>query len=145
MNKKIILRRHVITLLPDAFLFFVSFLFLLALQAAHTQGLPGVEEVCVIAVFVFSLVGILDILKWGGFSVALTPTCVEIRQFWLLRKEYCRGARGKKISIRPVQNTWEEWLNKGTLVVYEPGAELVTLDNLGNFRSVFEIYGMMQH
>jgi predicted membrane protein len=139
MNSKIILRRHIITLLPDTFLFFVSFLFLLALEMVRTQNAPALEEVCVISAFFFSMIGVLDILKWYGFSVTLTPACIEVRQFWVHKKEYCRDEKGERLAIRPVQTTWDEWLNKGTLVLYEPGGEVATLDNLSNFRSVFSI------
>lgn len=136
MNNEIVLRRHVITLLPDTFLFSVSLLFLLTLEMVHPQSGPVVEEVCLAGALFFSLIGFIDLLKWYGFRVILKYNCVEVRQFWFLKKEYCRGARGLQPSIRPIQNLWDEWLNKGTLVVYEPGGEVVTLDNLSNFDQI---------
>ena len=133
MNNKIVLRRHVITLLPDTFLFLVSFLFLLTLEIIHSQSAPVVEDVCIVAALLFSMIGVIDILKWYGFSVTIKPNCVEVRRFWFLTKRYCRGARRVQPYIRPVQNIWDEWLNKGTLVVYEPVGEVATLDNLSKF------------
>jgi len=140
MNNEIVLRRHVITLLPDTFLFSVSFLFLLTLEMARAHGVPAVEEVCAVAALFFSAIGMIDILKWYGFSVTIKPDCIEVRQFWLYKKELCHGSKNLRLSIRPVQSVWDSWLDKGTLIIYEPGGEAATLDNLSNFHRIIDSY-----
>ena len=142
-NERIITRQHLITLLPDILLFFVGLIFLLEMQVLTNPPSFELKHLCEGAAIFFMSVGFLDVVKWWSFRVILTPTCVMVQQFWVFKRKYCQSDRGRKLAIHPEQNGWDEWLDKGTLVVYEPGSVVSTLDNLDNFSNISSMYQMM--
>jgi hypothetical protein len=128
---KIILRRHILTLMPDILLFFASLLFLLEMRALPAQTAFSLKGICEGAAIFFMAIGLLDVVKWRGFRVVVTSRCIEVHRFWIYRNVYCLDERG--LSVNLIQDGWDEKLDKGSLVIYEPGGEVVTLDDLGDF------------
>ena len=144
-NKRIVTRQHPITLFPDLLLFFVSLVFLLEMRILPDQKPLTVRMLCEGAALFFMVIGFVDIVKWFGFRVILTPSCVEIRHFWIFKKTYCDTPE-RQLTIRPVQDNWDEWLGKGTLVIYAPGSVIATLDDLGDFgRIAHRPFSHMEH
>jgi len=137
MNNKIILRRHLITLTPDALLAFVSFVFILEAILSVGQERTFLGTVSEIAAIFFLLIAVLDVVKWFGFRVVIANGCIEVQKFWIFRDQFCRI--GRDVKVRPVQKGWDARLNMGTLVVYEPGGKVSTLDNLGHFDQIASI------
>ncbi len=134
-NEKIVTRQHTITLLPDLLLFFVSLVFLLEIRILPEQKSYTAKMLCEGAALFFMAIGFVDVVKWVGFRVILTPGCIEIQRFWIFKQTYC-DVPGRRLTIHPVQNGWDEWLDKGALVIYEPGGVIATLDNLGDFSRI---------
>ncbi len=135
---KIILRRHTITLLPDILLFFASLLFLLEMRALPAQKAFSLKGFCEGAAIFFIVIGLLDIVKWRGFQVSVTAQCIEVQRFWIYRNTYCLNK--PDLAIQLIQSDWDEMLDKGSLIIYKPGSEVVTLDNLGGFSQIIGQY-----
>jgi len=134
-DARIVTRQHTITLLPDLLLFFVSLVFLLEMRTLPGQKPFAVRMLCEGASVFFVAIGFVDVVKWFGFRVILTPACVEIRRFWIFKRAYC-DSPGRPLTVRFVQDDWDEWLDKGSLVIYEPGGVVITLDDLGDFSRI---------
>ncbi len=139
MQNKIILRRHIITLTPDVLLMFVSLVFWL--EAILSSGRRDVflKDVSDGAALFFLIIAVLDMVKWLGFRVEISHDCIKIRKFWIFRDMLCRS--GTDVRVRPEQKGWDERLNMGSLIIYRPGGQVFTLDNLGNFDRVARMTG----
>jgi len=138
---RIVLRRHVITLLPDILLFSASLLLFWAvwmLSGQAGQNDFALKGICELAAIVLAMIGFVDIVKWRGFRVILSPDCIELQRFWIFRNAYCMTDR--KISVRLRQNALGEWLNMGSLIVYETGGSVITVEGLGNFNHARALY-----
>lgn len=144
-NERIVTRQHPITLFPDLLLFFVSLVFLLEMRMLPDQKPFTARMLCEGAAVFFMVIGLVDVVKWFGFHVILTPDCIEIQRFWIFKKAYCENP-ARPLTIHPVQEGWDVWMDKGTLVIYEPGGVVATLDNLGDFsRIAHRSFSPMEH
>jgi hypothetical protein len=139
MQNKIILRRHIITLTPDALLMFVSFVFVLEAILSSGRKDPVLQDVSEGAAIFFVIIAFLDMVKWLGFRVEIADGCIRVTKFWIFRDRFCRI--GQEVKVRSKQKGWDERLNMGTLVIYQPGGKVFTLDNLGRFDLVADITG----
>ena len=134
MVDRVVLRRHITTLLPDVLLFFSSLLFMLEMRIIPPDMAGALKNICGGAAIFLMMIGFLDIVKWVGFRVVVMHDCIQVQRFWIFRDDYCQDQR--TLTVRLQQNGWHEWINMGTLVIYELGGEVRTLDNLGNFKRV---------
>jgi hypothetical protein len=138
MMNRVILRRHTITLLPDALLFFASLLLLLEIGLMPALSTLALKGICEFTAIVLAMIGFIDVVKWSGFRVVISPEGIAVHRFWIFRDEYCFS--GREIAVRLRQNGWGGWLDIGTLTVYETGGSVFTVGGLGNFNMALDSY-----
>jgi len=136
MENRIVLRRHLITLTPDAILLIVSFIFVLEAILSIAEGKAFLRILSEASATFLLLVAALDMIKWFGFRVVIENGCIEVQKFWIFQDHFCHI--GRDVKVQPVQKSWDQRLNMGTLIVYQPGGKVSTLDNLGHFDRVVD-------
>ncbi len=136
MMKKIILRRHVITLLPDLLLFLGSLLFWIEMRMVTGHNWMLLRIVCQGAAFSLAMIAILDLIRWAGFRVVITPQYIAVQRFWFFRDEYHLSKPG--VTVRMLQQGWDDLLDRGRLVILEMDGVVDTMENLGHFSRILD-------
>ncbi len=133
MKQTIELRRHVILLAPDVLLFLVGAVLLLEIPWIARQ-LSG-ERVLLLQILceglglLLILTGIIHGVCWLGFRVIIHPHEIVVRRCWFLQK---RLDRIQRLNVQLMQSRWEARLDKGTLVLYAPAGDIITLPHLAH-------------
>ncbi len=135
MNKPMVIRQHAIVILPDTLLFLVGTSLFLE-TAEISRRLPqfqasALNAACEILGFLLLLIGAVHFLCWLGFRVEITFQTLVIRRCFFYRKIF--SLMRPDITLGISQTAFDAWFDKGTLVIYAPGGDVITLNNLANF------------
>ncbi len=133
MKQTIEIRRHVILLAPDVLLFFVGALLLLQIPWISRQ-MTGeramlLQTLCEGLGLALILTGLIHSVCWLGFRVVIRPHEIVIRRCWFLQR---RLDRFQELNIQLMQSRWDARLDKGTLVLYAPAGDIITLQHLAH-------------
>lgn len=136
MHRPVILKRHIITLLPDVFYFLVSMIFFLEFRYLSTIQGSILQRICEIAAILFLALILIDILAWISFQVHIDAECIVIRRFWLFRQQCC-GQGDRQLRLQHSQSAFDTLLDKGALAIVAPNGHTCTLHSLANFSKHF--------
>ncbi len=136
MHRPVILKRHIITLLPDVFYFLVSMIFLWESRYLSTIQGSFLQSICGIASILFLLLVLTDILNWVSFRVYIDAECIIVRRFWIFKRWYCNHA-GRQIKLQQSQSALDALFDKGELEIVAPHGQTCTLRGLANFSKHF--------
>ena len=133
MKQTIELRRHFILLAPDLLLFLVGAALLLEIPWIARQ-LPGerallLQILCEGLGLILIFTGIIHSVCWLGFRVIIRPHEIVVRRCWFLQK---RLDRIQGLNVQLMQSRWDARLDKGTLVLYAPAGDIITLQHLAH-------------
>ncbi len=131
MLEKRIIRLHPITLAPDLFLLFVGGFFI-KVGSMRTDWV-FVHEVCYFLGGLLWMSAGLDMLCWLGFQLEVTFSTLTIRRCWVRRRRF--NWTYEEVPVEFTQNWWDALWDKGTLIIYAPGGDILTLKNLAHFSS----------
>jgi hypothetical protein len=136
VNRPLIVRQHVLTLAPDVALL-LGGMTLLVINMLITRVMAGfgatmLRSLCQIAGMLFVGVGVGHILCWLGLYVVVDAHEIVIRRCWL--QEHRVQPWGQGAIVRLEQTNWlDAALDKGTLIVYTPIGDVITIPNLANY------------
>ncbi len=135
MDEPIMARQHAISIAPDVLLFLVgTTLFLETSEIA--RRLPEFQAsilmgVCETVGLLLFLIGAMHFLCWLGFRLEIHSQVIVIHRCWFFKKHI--SLIQPMLTIQATQNNLDELLDKGTLVIFSPGGDIITLSNLANF------------
>ena len=138
MNKPMIIRQHAIAILPDTLLFLVGTSLFLE-TAEISRRLPqfqasALNAACETLGFVLILIGAVHFLCWLGFSLEIDSHSIVIRRCFVYKRTF--SLLRSDISLSASQSALDARVDKGTLVIYAPGGDVITLNNLANFSQI---------
>ena len=136
MYRPIILKRHIITLLPDIFYFLVSMIFFWEFRYLSTIQGSILQSICEIAAMLFLMLVLTDILNWISFRVHIDAECIAIRRFWIFERRCCNHT-GRQIRLQQSQSALDALFDKGALEIVAPHGQTCTLRGLANFSKHF--------
>ena len=135
MNKPIVVRQHAIAIAPDTLLFLAGTALFLEIPEI-SRRLPDIQAfllnaTCEALGMALILIGAVHFLCWLGFRLEIDLRAMTIRRCFFYKKTLSLLRPG--ISLSASQNALDAWFDKGTLVIYAPGGDIITLNNLANF------------
>jgi len=136
MHRPVILKRHIITLLPDVFYFLASMIFFLEFRYLATIQESILQRICEIAAMLFLMLVLTDILGWISFRVYIDAECIAIRRFWIFEQRCCNHA-GRRIRLQQSQGALDILFDKGALAIVAPHGQTCTIRGLSNFSKYF--------
>jgi len=135
MSKPIVVRQHIISLVPDVLLFLAGIALFLEVPGIDSR-MPMIQaralsRLCEGLGVLLIAVGLGHFLWWWGFRLEIASRAITIRRYFFFKKSF--SLFRSDVSISASQSRLDAWFDKGTLVIYVPGGEILTLNHLADF------------
>ncbi|HID33580.1 MAG TPA: hypothetical protein EYP25_03250 [Anaerolineae bacterium] len=130
MQKPLVIRQHAITLAPDMLLSLAGII----LIAETGNVLWGFQLFLAELGAAFLFIGVAHFICWLGFRLEVKRHHIRVQRCWLYRKSFTSLHPG--LMVQAQQTDLDALLNKGTLIIYAPGGDIITLTNLANFKQL---------
>lgn len=130
MQKPLVIRQHAITLAPDILLSLAGII----LMAETEHVFWGLQFFLVALGIVFLGIGVGHFICWLGFRLEVKAHHIRVQKCWWRRKFIAFPHAG--LMMQALQTDLDALLNKGTLLIYTPGGDVITLTNLANFNQL---------
>ncbi len=127
MLEKRMIRRHPITLAPDLLLILAGSFFMTI--GYMRMDWVFIRELCYFFGGFFWICAAIDILCWFGFRLEIGFPSLMAQRCWIWRRHYDLA----EIQVEFSQNWWDALWDKGTLTIYTPEGDILTLRSLAHF------------
>ena len=142
IKRPLLARQHALTLAPD-FLLILGGVALLVVYVELARVMDGLgamllRPLCEVVGLLFVGVGLAHALCWLGLYVVVDTHEIVIRRCWLQEKRI--PIFSPNVTVRLEQNNWlDVMLDKGTLIVYTPMGDVITIPNLADYSRLSQL------